>query len=68
MTDALRTLLELWGVPRMNLHRAVAVTFGPNPGSQRVLEKAGFVLAATHNEYKSIRGRDRGALVFEYLP
>ncbi|KAK7060816.1 hypothetical protein VNI00_000549 [Paramarasmius palmivorus] len=54
MTAALRLLISGWAIPMMNAHRIRATTFHLNEGSKRVLEKNGFVMVGTIEDYKSI--------------
>ncbi|RXW24536.1 hypothetical protein EST38_g1314 [Candolleomyces aberdarensis] len=51
MTDAVKTIMTKWAVPRMNAHKIVAGTFAANIGSQRVFEKNGFKHIGTLKDY-----------------
>lgn len=42
MSAALRTLIDVWAVPRMNVHRIHATAFIGNEASLGVFLKAGF--------------------------
>ncbi|KAJ2930434.1 hypothetical protein H1R20_g6651, partial [Candolleomyces eurysporus] len=56
MTDAVKTIITKWAVPRMNAHKIVAGTFAGNIGSQRVFEKNGFKHIGTLKDYVKVRG------------
>jgi RimJ/RimL family protein N-acetyltransferase len=47
MTAVVGTLLNAWGIPRMNIRRVRASVLEGNAGSVRVFEKNEFVLQTT---------------------
>jgi RimJ/RimL family protein N-acetyltransferase len=47
MTAIVGTLLNAWGIPRMNIRCVRALVLEGNSGSVRVFEKNGFVLRKT---------------------
>ncbi|RAH71177.1 GNAT family N-acetyltransferase [Aspergillus aculeatinus CBS 121060] len=51
MTLVLRTLIQDWGVPRMNTKRLMASAFVENVGSLRVFEKNGFEVLCTLEDW-----------------
>ncbi|PYI21628.1 hypothetical protein BO99DRAFT_379573 [Aspergillus violaceofuscus CBS 115571] len=52
MTSALRTLIQDWGVPRMNIKRLMASAFVENVGSVRVFEKNDFEVLCTLEDWE----------------
>jgi RimJ/RimL family protein N-acetyltransferase len=66
MTDAVKTLLPMWAVPRMGVRRIVVGAFGSNPGSVRVFQKNGFILTRTLNKYIEGRGELRDLHILEW--
>ncbi|ESK87388.1 gnat family [Moniliophthora roreri MCA 2997] len=66
MSAALKTLIHEWAIPMMNAHRIRATTFRGNEGSKRVLEKNGFLLVNTIDDYKVIDGEMTTLYVLEW--
>ncbi|CAK5263893.1 unnamed protein product, partial [Mycena citricolor] len=66
MTAALSALLAAWFVPRMNVRKMHVCVFLGNAGSVRVLEKLGFVLSATVEDFLLVRGEKRGLQVLDW--
>ncbi|KDQ63162.1 hypothetical protein JAAARDRAFT_29166 [Jaapia argillacea MUCL 33604] len=62
MTAAVRTIIQDWAIPRMNVHRIRVSTCKGNIGSVRVFEKNGFRLIETKEDFLTItaEGREGG--------
>ncbi|KAF8204428.1 GNAT domain-containing protein [Mycena galopus ATCC 62051] len=66
MSDAVNTLLHLWGIPRMGVRCMVETIMDGNNGSVRVFEKQGFKLRKTIMDVLDVRGTMRGVHVLEW--
>ncbi|KAH9486385.1 hypothetical protein JR316_0000449 [Psilocybe cubensis] len=66
MTEAVRTILHDWGVPRMGIRHVWVSTFTGNDGSVKVFMKNGFKLIYTCDEHKEAKGKMRGINVLEW--
>ncbi|KAJ7361139.1 acyl-CoA N-acyltransferase [Mycena albidolilacea] len=66
MSDAFKTLLHQWGIPRMGVRRMVITTLEGNKGSVRVIEKAGFTFRKTIENAMQVRGTMRGVHVLDW--
>lgn len=66
MTDVIKTLLQLWAVPRMGVRRILVGAFGSNPSSVKLFQKNGFVLKRTLNNYVEARGESRDLHILEW--
>jgi RimJ/RimL family protein N-acetyltransferase len=64
MTDAVRTIMTKWAIPRMNARKITASTFAGNIGSQRVFEKNGFKHIVTLPDYVNVRGNIKTLEIF----
>lgn len=51
MTLAMRTVLQDWGVPRMNIHILKSCAFLENQASLRVFEKNNFEVVCTLKDW-----------------
>lgn len=66
MSVAVRTLIQDWGIPRMNLHLLKSSFFVGNTGSSRVLEKNNFVEIGTFKDWTPAspnKGRGKMSIV-----
>ncbi|OQE04274.1 hypothetical protein PENSOL_c001G03409 [Penicillium solitum] len=66
MSVAVRTVIQDWGIPRMNLHHLKSSFFVGNTGSSRVLEKNNFVEIGTFKDWTPAspnKGRGRMSIV-----
>ncbi|KAL0951675.1 hypothetical protein HGRIS_008354 [Hohenbuehelia grisea] len=68
MSDALSTLLNDWGIPRMRVGHIIATTHKGNVGSVRVFEKNGFRMVGTVDDYEEVRGQLQSFHVVERRP
>ncbi|KAJ7201367.1 acyl-CoA N-acyltransferase [Mycena pura] len=66
MSDAFKTLLSQWGVPRMGIRLMVVTVLKGNKGSVKVLEKNGFEFRKTIDDALDVRGTMRGVHVLEW--
>ncbi|KAF5385307.1 hypothetical protein D9615_001177 [Tricholomella constricta] len=66
MTDALRTLLWDWAVPRMGVRHIISSTFEGNEGSVKVLQRNGFVRTRLIKNHVQTRGQWRNLNVMEW--
>lgn len=70
MTSALRTLLQKFAIPDLNVHKMRVTYFGHNIASRRVFEKNGFIYrdtvpnAVTLSESKGGGKMDLGVLTW----
>lgn len=67
MTDAVRTLIQDWAVPRMRVQRIVVGAFTGNPASVRVFEKNGFRTTSVVEDALEVRGEMRGLHMMEWV-
>ncbi|KAJ7597310.1 acyl-CoA N-acyltransferase [Mycena floridula] len=66
MPDALDTLLHSWSIPRMAVKKMIGTVFTGNAGSVRVLEKVGFKLRETIENYSVVKSVMRGMHVLDW--
>ncbi|KAF9555384.1 hypothetical protein CPC08DRAFT_642930 [Agrocybe pediades] len=66
MTDAVRTFLHEWGIPRMGIRHIWAATHTGNIGSVKVFLKNDFKLIFTHEEHAVAKGKMRGINLLEW--
>ena len=64
MTDAVKTIMTKWAIPRMNARKITAITFAGNIGSQRVFAKNGFKHIVTLPDYVNVRGSIKTLEIF----
>ncbi|KAJ3789957.1 acyl-CoA N-acyltransferase [Lentinula aff. detonsa] len=65
MTSAFKAILEQWAIPRMGIRRMIGETYAENFGSQRVLEKNGFVFREIVKEHLEAKGKKHDICVFD---
>ncbi len=65
-TEVAKALIE-FGFTELNLHRIVATTHPENPGSNRVVEKAGLVLEGRLREDRLYDGEYKDSLIYSIL-
>lgn len=58
MTDAIKTLIQTWAVPRMKVRRILVGAFGSNTSSVRVFQKNDFILKTIINNEGRRKSRD----------
>ncbi|KAF9469678.1 hypothetical protein BDZ94DRAFT_1151485 [Collybia nuda] len=66
MSDALKTVLDGWAIPRMNARRINASALRGNQGSVRVFQKNGFQLAGLRENFVEARGETHDIHVLEW--
>jgi len=66
MGAAVAAVVNQWAIPRLNAHKIQASTLEGNITSIRVLEKVGFRLRGTVDNYEEIRGESRGVQWLEW--
>ncbi|KAJ7110293.1 hypothetical protein C8R43DRAFT_936300, partial [Mycena crocata] len=66
MSDALRTVTQEWGIPRMGVRRMAVTTFVGNEGSAGVFKKNGFRLRKSVDAAVEVRGEMMGVNVLDW--
>ncbi|KAK7026197.1 hypothetical protein R3P38DRAFT_3192638 [Favolaschia claudopus] len=66
MSDAFKTVLQQWAIPRMGVRRMAVTALDGNKGSVRVFEKHGFKLRETIEDALDVRGTKRGVHVLDW--
>lgn len=66
MTDAVRTIIHEWGIPRMAIRHMWVSTCTGNDGSVKVFKKNGFNMIYTFEEHTQVKGKMRGLNVLEW--
>ena len=64
-TDALRTLIYDWCIPRMNARRFLIATLDGNVASVRTYQKVGFTLTRVVPPHQIVKGKLRGNNILE---
>lgn len=57
MSDALKTIMYDWAIPRMNARRIIASALRGNKGSVKVFQKNGFRVTALRENHTEARGK-----------
>jgi RimJ/RimL family protein N-acetyltransferase len=66
ISDASKTLLYDWGIPRMNVRKMVGTAYTGNEASVRVLEKLGFKMREVYKDLKVVKGVIRSVCVLDW--
>ncbi|KAK7063721.1 N-acetyltransferase domain-containing protein [Favolaschia claudopus] len=66
MSDAFKTVLQQWAIPRMGVRRMAVTALDGNKGSVRVFEKLGFKFRETIQDALDVRGTKRGVHVLDW--
>jgi RimJ/RimL family protein N-acetyltransferase len=66
ISDASKTLLYKWGIPRMNIRKMVGTVYTGNGASVKVLEKLGFKMREVYKDLKEVKGTIRSVCVLEW--
>jgi RimJ/RimL family protein N-acetyltransferase len=66
MSNAVKTILYDWAIPRMNARRVSASTLRGNEGSVKVFLKNGFRLTEMRENHMEARGKMRDLHILEW--
>jgi len=66
MSDAVNTVLQDWGILRMNIRRMWVTTFTDNDASTKVFLKNGFRLIGSYEDHFEVKGKIRGLNLLEW--
>lgn len=66
MSDALKTIMYDWAIPRMNARRISVSALRGNKGSAKVFQKNGFHLTALRENHMEARGKMRDLHILEW--
>jgi RimJ/RimL family protein N-acetyltransferase len=66
MSDAVNTVLQDWGIPRMNIRHMRVSTLAGNEASVKVFLKNGFKLIGTYEDHVEVKGKVRGLNLLEW--
>lgn len=66
MSDAVNTVLQDWGIPRMNIRHMWVSTFMDNEASMKVFLKNGFKLIGSYEDHFEVKGKVRGLTLLEW--
>lgn len=66
MSDAVTTVLQDWGIPRMNIRHMWVTTIAENEASVKVFLKNGFKLINTYEDFFEVKGKVRGLNLLEW--